>query len=126
VECSGGTVRVTTTLTATGADAVPVAFGFHPYFRIPGVPRARWEVSFPVHRHVLLDGRQIPTGAIEPTEPLAGPIGSRTWDDGFDGIGVGARFELRGDGRAIAVEYVEGYPVAQIFAPPSADYVCIE
>jgi aldose 1-epimerase len=125
-EVSGGTVRVTTTLTPTGHDAVPVAFGFHPYLRIPGVPRARWEVSFPVHRHVLLDGRQIPTGAIEPIDPLTGPIGSRTWDDGFDEIDTGARFELRAGGRTTAMEYLDGYPVAQVFAPPGEEYVCIE
>jgi galactose mutarotase-like enzyme len=121
-----GSVRVTTTVAATGPEPVPVAFGFHPYLQLPGVPRAQWEVSFPVGRHVLLDRRQIPTGATEPAAPLHGPIGSRTWDDGFDEIKPGARFEIRAGGRAIAVEYVDGYPVAQVFAPPGQEYVCIE
>ena len=29
-------------------------------------------------------------------------------------------------GRTIQVEYLAGYPIAQIFAPPGQDYVCIE
>ena len=68
----------------------------------------------------------IPTGATEPTEPLTGAIGGRTWDDGFDRIDPPGRFVVRGGGRSIAVDYAEGYPVAQVFAPPGTDYICIE
>ena len=38
-------LELVTTLRATGADAVPVSFGFHPYLRPPGdAPRAEWQV----------------------------------------------------------------------------------
>ena len=40
-EVSGATLSITTTVTATGDVAVPVAFGYHPYFVLPGVPRVR-------------------------------------------------------------------------------------
>jgi galactose mutarotase-like enzyme len=122
----GGVLQVGTTLSATGDDRVPVSFGFHPYLRIPGLPRAQWEVSFPVRRRLILDQHLIPTGATEPVEFLEGPIGERTWDDGFDQIEPPALFELRGGGRTIAVYFAEGFPVAQIFAPPGEEYVCIE
>jgi galactose mutarotase-like enzyme len=115
-----------TTVIATADDAVPIAFGFHPYLQFPGSPRAQWDVSFPVRRHLLLDQRTIPTGATEPALPLTGPIGNRTWDDGFDRIDPPERFEVRGGGRAISVDYAEGYSVAQVFAPPGTDYICIE
>lgn len=126
VQLSGGAVEVRTTLTATGREAVPIAFGFHPYLCIPGVPRARWEVAFPVSRRLVLDDRQIPTGATEAVRPLTGAVGQRTWDDAFDRIDPLAWFELRGGGRGIAVEYTDGYPVAQIFAPPAQEYLCVE
>lgn len=119
-------LQVTTTVRATEGERVPLAFGFHPYLQVPGLPRARWEVSFPVRRRLVLDRRQIPTGAVEAVQPLRGAIGGRTWDDGFDQIGPSARFELGGGGRTIAIEYSDGYPVAQIFAPPGEDYVCVE
>jgi len=126
IEVSAGAVQVRTTLTATGSEPVPVAFGFHPYFRLPGLPRARWEVGFPVHERLPLDPHMVPTGATEPARPLTGAVGERTWDDEFDDVDPGACFQLSGGGRTIEVHYAEGYPVAQIFAPPGAEYVCIE
>ncbi len=126
VSLRGGVLQVGTTLSATYDDPVPVAFGFHPYLRIPGLPRTQWEVSFPVRRRLTLDRHLIPTGAGETVEPVEGPIGERTWDDGFDRIEPPGLFELRGGGRTIAVYFAAGFPVAQIFAPPREEYVCIE
>jgi galactose mutarotase-like enzyme len=119
-------MSVTTTVTATGEEAVPIAFGFHPYLRMPGSPRSEWTVSFPVRRRMLLDSKGIPTGATEAVEPIHGAIGDRTWDDGFDRIDTPARFELHARRRTIALEYTDGYRVAQIFAPPGQDYICVE
>jgi galactose mutarotase-like enzyme len=68
----------------------------------------------------------IPTGATETVSPLDGLVGEHTWDDAFEGVEALSWFELRSGGRAIAVQYTDGYPVSQIFAPPGADYVCIE
>jgi aldose 1-epimerase len=119
-------INVMTTVTATGKEAVPIAFGFHPYLRIPGHPRAEWTVFFPVRRRLVLDSKGIPTGATELVEPIHGAVGERTWDDGFDRIGTPGRFELHAGRRTITVEYTDGYPVAQIFAPPGQDYICVE
>jgi galactose mutarotase-like enzyme len=126
LEARDGVLAVTTTVTATGAEPVPVAFGFHPYLQIPGVPRAEWEVSFPVRRRLLLDSRQIPTGATEEVGPITGPIGNRTWDDGFDQIDAPRRFVVRAAPRSITIDYVDGYPNAQVFAPPGRGFICIE
>lgn len=126
VELSGGALSVRTTLTATGSDAVPVAFGFHPYLQIPGIPRAEWEVRFPVRRRLVLDSRLIPTGATKQVRPLTGAIGNRTWDDAFDRVEKQSSFTVHGGERAIEVQYTDGYPCAQIFAPPEQEYICIE
>jgi galactose mutarotase-like enzyme len=126
VEVRGGALEVRTSIEAGGDQPVPIAFGFHPYLQLPGVPRAEWTVSFPVRRRLQVDARLIPTGETEDVEPLTGPIGGRTWDDGFDRLGEPARFELRGGERAIQVEYLAGHSVAQIFAPPAQEYVCVE
>jgi galactose mutarotase-like enzyme len=126
VQLSGGAVEIQTTVTAVGEDPVPISFGFHPYLQIPGVPRAQWSVSFPVRRRLVLDQRMIPTGETEPAEPITGPIGERTWDDPFDLIEPGAQFAVHGGGRTIELHYTEGYPFAQLFAPPGTGYLCIE
>ena len=119
-------LETTTTLVATDDTPVPVAFGFHPYLRLPGVPRAEWEVGLPVRRRLVLDDRALPTGRTEDVEPYAGPLGDRTFDDGYDRLEPGVPFSLSGGGRRIEVAFGDGYPVAQVFAPPGQDLICFE
>ncbi len=126
VRLSASALEVRIVLTATGDRPVPVSFGFHPYLQLPGLPRARWQVALPVRRRELFDDHGLPTGATEPVDPISGPIGERTWDDGFDRLHRPASFEVRGGQRKLLVEFVDGYPVAQIFAPPGQEYLCIE
>ena len=126
VRVAGGEVSVTTSVIASGEQAVPVAFGFHPYLQLTGTPRAEWEISFPVRRHLLLDAHSIPTGEAEEIDGLHGQIGERTWDDAFDGLEPPHRFQATAAGQSISVHYDEGYPVAQVFAPPGQEYICAE
>jgi aldose 1-epimerase len=126
VQLARSALEVGITVTAIGAEPVPIAFGFHPYLALPGAPRAEWEVSLPVRRRVLLDERNLPTGEHEPVDPITGPIGARTWDDCFDAFDRPARFTVSGGGRTVEIDYAQGFPVAQVFAPPGREYVCIE
>jgi galactose mutarotase-like enzyme len=119
-------LETTTVLTATGDTPVPAAFGFHPYLQIPGVPRSEWEIALPVRRRLVLDERGIPTGRTEDVEPYAGPLGDRTFDDGFDRLDDGRPFSVAGGGRRIEVAFGGGFPVAQVFAPPGQDLICFE
>ena len=122
------TLAVATTLEATGERPVPVAFGWHPYLRLPGAPRAAWRLLLPDRAHLDLDDRGLPTGktADEPAE--ADPVGDRTYDDLYAlGQGPAARhLGLEAAGRRLLVGYGQGYGHAQVFAPPGADFVCLE
>lgn len=117
---------IDTILTPTSDSPVPVSFGYHPYLTLPGVPRADWHVEIPVKRHLLLDDRMIPTGESEPVDIPSGPLGDRTYDDGFADLDDPAVFVLAGGGRRIEVHFETHYPYAQVFAPPGEDYVCYE
>ena len=119
-------LTVRTTVSATGDVAVPVAFGYHPYVALLGIPREQWEVNLPVRRRLLLDGRGLPTGDTEPVEPYRGRIGDRSWDDCFDELVPGEPFAVAGGGRRVEVAFGEGYPVAQVFAPPGKELICFE
>jgi len=121
-----GTLALETALTATGDVAVPVSFGWHPYLRLPGVPRGEWVVGMPVGERLLLDGRMIPTGAREPVSIPTAPLGERTYDDGFAALADPATFTLAGGGRRIAVTFDARYPFAQVYAPPGQDFICFE
>ena len=105
---------------------VPVSFGFHPYLRLPGVPREEWVVALPARRHLLTDDRGIPLGATvrEPAEVK--PLGRRSFDDGYDELGPEPRFTVSGGGRAVTVRFLAGYPVAQVFAPRDHAVICFE
>src|SRR3954451_19697200 len=55
-------LRIDTTLHATAGVPVPAAFGFHPYFALPGDERGEWSLTLPTRRRLLADARLIPTG----------------------------------------------------------------
>jgi aldose 1-epimerase len=119
-------LTIATTLAATGEVAVPVAFGFHPYLRLPGADRSTWALDLPARRYLFTDARSIPTGHYEDEHATHLTLGTRSFDDGFSGIAPGARFAVSGGGRRIAVTFVRGYPAAQVFSPPGGQFVCFE
>jgi aldose 1-epimerase len=122
----GSSLTIATTVRPTADVPVPVSFGYHPYLRLPRVPRSAWDVELPVALRLELDQRGIPTGRSETTAPIRGPLGSRTFDDGFV-VAEGAQpFVLAGGDRRIEVAFQEGYPYAQVFAPPDDDVVSFE
>jgi aldose 1-epimerase len=124
-EVRDATLRVRTTVVPTDGP-VPVSFGFHPYFALPGDARERWRIRLPVHRRIVLDARAIPTGVHERVEPYEGPLGDQSYDDGFDRLAEPPVFAVEGGGRRIEVAYEAGFPVAQVFAPPGRAFICFE
>ena len=105
---------------------MPVAFGFHPYLRIPTLPRAEWQLEAPVGSALPLDSRGLPTGEREPTAIAPGPLADRTFDDAFEAPAGGAPFALSGGGRRIEVAFEAGFPFAQIYAPAGDSLIAIE
>jgi galactose mutarotase-like enzyme len=120
------TLTVETRVVATTAASVPLCFGYHPYFTIPGVPRREWVLTTPAMRRLPVDDRGIPTGATEDWSAVSGPLKAATYDDGFDQVPEGAVFALEGGGRRIEVRFEKGYPAAQLFAPGKEDLIAIE
>jgi galactose mutarotase-like enzyme len=119
-------LRVRTTIAPTSPAGVPVCFGFHPYLRLPGVPRRAWQVQLPRMRALELDLDQIPTGRSRPQAPWRDRLDRQTFDDAFVDVADGSEFVLEGAGRRIAVRFEHGFPVAQVFAPRHQDVVCFE
>ena len=120
-----GQLEISVAVRATGTDAVPLAFGFHPYLTLPGVSRELWTVELPPMRSLVLDERQIP---LESGEQLSGrsfTLGTQTFDDGFDRVAPDARFGADA-GRRLELLFLEGYTCAQVFAPQGAQYICFE
>jgi aldose 1-epimerase len=127
-----GRLEIQVSVEACGQDPVPVAFGFHPYLSLPGVPRERWRVRLAPMRHLALDEHQIPLKQQIPLKPgLTLPaehfeLADQEFDDGFDVVSDPARFEVATAGRRIGLEFIEGYPCAQVYAPHTGQFICFE
>jgi aldose 1-epimerase len=119
-------LTVTTTVHASGDTTVPIAFGYHPYLRLPGVDRAEWEVNIPVGERLKLDSRMLPSGEREPVAVESGPLGTRTFDDEYLAPADAAPFVLTGGGRRIELSVGPGYHFAQVYAPADDDVVAFE
>ncbi len=123
-------LTIRTTVAATGAHAVPLCFGFHPYLQLPGVPRGQWIIETPPLRQLDLDGHGLPTGTTKTQPARTEPLGDNAFDEGYDQVADGAVFAVSGGGRRVEVHFEHGYPAAQLFAPrseePEKAVVCFE
>lgn len=119
-------LEIATEVHADGGVAVPVSFGFHPYLRLDGVARRDWQLELPALRRLAIDARQIPTGEESDFEWPTGPLGATAFDDPFRVLAERPRFSLSARGRGVAVEFLSGYPFAQVYAPAERDFVAIE
>jgi galactose mutarotase-like enzyme len=115
---------VATTLTAAEEPGVPIAFGWHPYFRARR--SAASELRLPRLCHLQLDSCGLPTGRSDEQPATALPLHGRAFDDAFGGVAEGASLTLRTDDGLVEVRHEHGYPCAQIFAPIDAEVVSLE
>ena len=115
-----------TTLVAGSEGPVPVSFGFHPYFGLPELPRAKWHLELPAMRKLLLDRRGIPTGDEEPFGGFNAALGENSFDDGFALMEEQTTFSVAGATCKVSVELLAGYGYAQIFAPKDKDFIAFE
>ena len=127
---TGACLSIETKLTATGKLSVPVVFGWHPYFHLPGVKRKDWIVDLPVQRHYRLSAQNLPTREREPVVAEKSQLGDRIYDDLFDKLaannGNQSTFTLAGGNRNLAVCFEFGYPYAIVWAPAGRDLICFE
>jgi aldose 1-epimerase len=128
---NGGELEVETAIENLGAEAMPVAVGYHPYFRLHDVPRDGWRVRLAARDHLVLNDRLIPTGESRPAA-FADPysLAGTQLDDVFSGLvrdaDGRARFQVEGERERVTVGYGPKYPVAVVYAPAGRDFICFE
>jgi aldose 1-epimerase len=131
-----GTLEVKLTVTNRSEEAMPVALGFHPYYRIPDISRDQWVAHIPARKIVIADSRLVATGEFKPYDmPNPLPLLGHPLDTGFTDLerdaGGLAHFSIQADGMKVETLFGPKYPVAVIFAPPAPvgqtrDFVCFE
>jgi len=126
VRVGPGELTIETVLHATGEQAVPVSFGFHPYLRLPGSSRRDWRVTLGATQRLVLDERMIPTGAREPLAVRSFVLGDASWDDGLNGLDDPPRFAVASDRLTATMTFERGFAYGQVYAPEGHDFICFE
>src|ERR1035437_1837798 len=73
-EVTGGSLCISTEIEANGSVPVPACLGYRVYVRREPPPGDA-TIVLPARRRVVTDERLLPTGAIEPLEMTASPLG---------------------------------------------------
>jgi aldose 1-epimerase len=126
-----GVLEVRTTVTNLSTEALPLVIGFHPFYRIPDIPRDQWTAHLPARQAVVTDARLIPTGEYKPMDlPDPLPLKGRTLDNGFrdlvrDGDGR-AGFSIEADGKKVEALFGRNYPAAVVWEPAGREFICFE
>jgi aldose 1-epimerase len=136
-----GVLEVHTIIRNMSADPMPVAIGFHPYFRLGDSPRDEWTISVAARTHWVLAANKVPTGATQPIEQLFPDprnVALREYelDDVFsdlvrDASGQAA-MTVKGKSQRIDVLFGERWKSAVVWAPklttPGQDrnFICFE
>gem|GEM_PF-156945 len=131
--CGAAGIEVETEVQACDGP-VPLSFGWHPYLMLPA-PRAHCRLDAPGNgllRVALLDGLplrragslELDDSGLHSTELTAG------CDDLFAGVTDGMTISVESDQQRsrhrVAVDFVRGYRLAQLYSPRDADFMCIE
>jgi aldose 1-epimerase len=141
-----GALEVITRIENMSADPLPLAVGFHPYFRLTDAPRDQWKVGVGAHTRWLLSDAKLPTGDTEAIErtfdnPGAIALKDRDLDHVFSDLvrdeNGSAALSLRGSKQRVRVDLGPDFRAAVVYAPHPApriaddapfrgDFVCLE
>jgi aldose 1-epimerase len=126
-----GMVEIETGLENHGADPMPVAIGYHPYFRLHDAPRDQWHVHLAARDHFVLNPQLLPTGESKPIE-FEDPhsLAASQLDDVFGNLvrdaDGRARFWVEAGRERVTVSYGPKYTIAVVYAPRGQEFICFE
>ena len=120
---------ITTRVDADGDCAVPVAFGWHPYFAVPSVVGSR--ISLPSRQPVALDARGLPDPGVRRSDPIpANDVPCCHGDDAlFERTDAGrGSATVHRPNRRVRVDLGREYPYLQLYSPAATQsgVACIE
>jgi aldose 1-epimerase len=124
-------LEVVTTVTNLGKTAMPLADGWHPYFRLGGKVND-WLLQFHSTAIVEFDDRLVPTGHLVQYDVFkeARPLGDTFLDNCFtlkpDIVSAACELYNPANGLRISFFPDPSYPYLQIYTPATRDSIAIE
>jgi aldose 1-epimerase len=126
-----GVLEIVTAIQNLSDQPMPVAVGYHPYFRLQDAERDQWKVTMSAKDAVKLSPALFPTGEFEParyTNPIS--LQGTELDNVFTHLVRGAdgraEFSVQGKSQKLSVIYGPKYDVAIVYAPAGKDFICFE
>jgi aldose 1-epimerase len=126
-----GVLEVETALGNHASEPMPIAVGYHPYFRLHDAPKEEWSVHIAASEEPVLSNLLVPTGERKPTS-FRNPVSLKGTeiDTIFTGLhrdaSGNAEFYVRGKKEQISVVYGPKYSVAIVYAPVGREFICFE
>ncbi len=132
-----GTVSIQVAVENTGEKAMPVAYGFHTYYKIPPMDSYDNYLTIAAEKIMELDDQSLPTGELTDisnllSDPRHYRIGTKTIDHVFtqlktdeDGYSV---FSLEKPNHTLNIHMGESYQYATVYSPieEGTSFVCVE
>ncbi len=126
-----GLLEVETIVTNTGSQSIPIADGWHPYFKLGGKVDD-WELYFEASAMLEFDEHLVPTGNLIPYDRFNEPalIGQVKMDNCFvlDNDEGQPACMLANPATKVAVSFIPdpSYPYLQLFIPDHRESVAVE
>ncbi|HEY4336943.1 MAG TPA: aldose 1-epimerase, partial [Puia sp.] len=127
----GNDLEVTTTVTNIGSAVIPIADGWHPYWRLGGNAND-WRLQFHSEAIVDFDDRLVPTGGLTQYGEFSSPreLGDTFLDNCFvlkpELASAACELFNPANGLRVAFYPASGYPYLQIYTPPSRESIAVE
>jgi aldose 1-epimerase len=130
-----GVLDITVALHNLSAEPMPVAIGFHPYFRLTDAPRDAWTIALAARTEWVLADDKIPTGETRPIErrfpdPRRAALRDHDLDHVFADLirdtNGRATMTVSGASQKIDVGFGPNYRAAVVYAPKGRDFICFE
>jgi aldose 1-epimerase len=128
-----GVLQVETVIHNHAVEPMPVAIGFHSYYKVNDAPIDQWKIHLGARDQLVLSPELIPTGErisvqSKYSDPL--PLKGVPFDDVFTNMIRDAKslgeFWIQGKAEKVSVIYGPKYDVAVVVAGPGRDYVVME
>jgi aldose 1-epimerase len=130
-----GSLEVRTKITNISAEPMPVAVGFHPYFKLTDSARDEWTIAIGARTRWVLAPNKLPTGETEPIErlfpqPRSTPLREHDLDDVFGDLARDAQGRAMASviGKTQRLDVVVGpnFRSMVIWAPRDRPFICFE
>jgi len=127
----GNDLEVVTTVTNLDDTTIPIADGWHPYFRLGGKVDS-WQLQFHSAAIVEFDERLVPTGHLTQYEVFESPkpVGNTFLDNCFalkpDIVSAACQLYNPENGLRVSFFPDSTYPYLQIYTPATRDSIAVE